>query len=365
MKRRRNKNRDKSAWNADPKSWKVSRFLYAGIVLGMIGCLYVIISLFHSSPPFPNTQIVGKVDQQNLKPEEAFTITVQRAYAVDKRFQEVYNNGWEAANGAIGEAFLFAATGDRSLLERYVKNRKLTDLFNGTWVDDRAWICLAELYWWKFSGKTHSEWVEDAMKRYVEARNEGRLSNYEGFWSWYNWPPQSKVNDMIITNSNTNQMVTVACMLYEATHDRQFYNDAMTVWEGDRKYPGIEKTFYRGDGRWEGKGGRAAFGKQLPWEAASYLSVVAAMYRMTGNPKYKTIAAASAKRIMDPANGWVDSADYYQITNGWKRGVCSFCPGCIPHCSGIPPRYSDENGTNAGARLVEPSRRIVCSSAPA
>ena len=65
--------------------------------------------------------------------------------------------------------------------------------------------------------------------------------------------------------------------------------------------------------KWEGKGGRAAFGKQLPWEGASYLSVVAAMYRMTGNPKYKMIAAASAKRIMDPANGWVDSTDFYQL----------------------------------------------------
>jgi len=87
----------------------------------------------------------------------------------------------------------------------------------------------------------------------------------------------------------------------------------MIAWEGDRKYPGIEKTFYRGDGKWEGKGGRAAFGKQLPWEGASYLSVVAAMFRMTGNPKYKMIAAASAIRIMDSSERWVDSTDFYQI----------------------------------------------------
>jgi len=37
------------------------------------------------------------------------------------------------------------------------------------------------------------------------------------------------------------------------------------------------------------------------------------MYRMTGNAKYKKIVAASAKRIMDPLNGWIDSQDYYQL----------------------------------------------------
>ncbi len=313
MKRRKNRVPDKAAGSANPAHWKLPPVLYAGIVLVMIGCIYFVIRTLRSSTTTSNTQIVVKADHEKLKPEDALAITVRRAYAVDKRFQEVYNNGWEAANGAIGEAFLYAATGDHNLLDRYLNERKLTKLFNGTWVDDRAWICLAELYWWRFSGKTHTEWVEDARERYLEARNEGRLSNHEGFWSWYSWPPNSNVNDMIITNSNTNQMVTVACMLYQATHDRQFYNDAMRVWEGDRKYPGIEKTFYRGDGKWEGKGGRAAFGKQLPWEGASYLAVVAALYRMTGNQKYKTIAAASAKRIMDPANGWVDSTDYYQI----------------------------------------------------
>lgn len=38
------------------------------------------------------------------------------------------------------------------------------------------------------------------------------------------------------------------------------------------------------------------------------------MYRMTGNEKYKKIVVATAKRIMDPANGWVDPVDFYQIT---------------------------------------------------
>ena len=282
-----------------------------GIVLAALA--YFLFAFHVSRTKTDAVKIVPKEELKGLRPEDAFAITVLRAYAVDVRFQQVYNAGWEAANGAIGEAFLYAATGDKNLLNRCINDRKLVDLFNGTWVDDRAWICIAELYWWQFSGRKNKEWVEDAEKRYIEARNEGRLSHQEGFWSWYSWPPNAKVDDMIITNSNTNQMVTVACMLYDATHERRFYNDAMMVWEGDREYPGIEKTFYRGDGQWEGKGGRAAFGKQLPWEGASYFSVVAAMYRMTGNPKYKMIAAASAKRIMDPANGWVDSTDFYQL----------------------------------------------------
>jgi len=313
MKRRRNNTPSRIAGAADPKRRRTPLAVYGGLAAALTICFYLVIRSLTAATAISNTNSVQKDDLQGLKPEDAFAITVQRAYAVDKKFQEVYNNGWEAANGAIGEAFLYAATGDGKLLDRYVNDRKLTDLFNGTWVDDRAWICLAELYWWQFSGRKNSEWVEDAKKRYIDARNEGRLSNHDGFWSWYSWPPNARVNDMIITNSNTNQMVTVACMLYDATHDRRFYNDAMAVWEGDRKYPGIEKTFYRGDGKWEGKGGRAAFGKQLPWEEASYLSVVAAMYRMTGSRKYKMIAAASAKRIMDPANGWVDPTDYYQL----------------------------------------------------
>ena len=244
---------------------------------------------------------------------EKFRETVQRAYAIDARFQQVYTPAWEGANGAIGEAHLYAATGDAGLLNTYINVHKFREMSNGTWVDDRAWICLAELYWWKFSGKRNTGWVEDARKRYDDAKAEGRLSSHEGFWSWYTWPPNAKVDDMIIMNSNTNQMVSVACMLYEATAERQYYNDALLVWEGDTRTPGIEKTFYKGGGRWEGKEGKAAFGKQLPWEDASYCSIAAALYRITGDKKFKEIAAASARRSMDPSNGWVDAEDFFQL----------------------------------------------------
>ncbi|MGA9407131.1 MAG: hypothetical protein WBW71_08365 [Bacteroidota bacterium] len=311
MKRKKYKTVNGGTENAHSKRSKT--FVIGAGVIVLVAAAYFLVSNHSFETKTEPSQIVRKEEQVALRPEDAYSITVRRAYAIDVKFQQVYNAAWEAANGAIGEAFLYAATGDPNLLKRYTSQRKLTDMFNGTWVDDRAWVCLAELYWWQFSGRTNKVWVEDAEKRYEEAKNEGRLSNHEGFWSWYSWPPNSKVDDMILTNSNTNQMVTVACMLYEATHERRFYNDAMLVWEGDSKYPGIVKTFYRGDGKWEGKGGMAAFGKQLPWEGASYLSVVAAMYRMTGNPKYKMIAIESAKRIMDPSNGWVDSTDFYQL----------------------------------------------------
>lgn len=262
-----------------------------------------------SEPLWP----VQKETSVVLTPSAIFDETVRRANVIDGKFLQVYTPGWEGANGAIGEAYLYAATGNVNLLNNVANIRPLINMQNGTWVDDRAWICLAELTWWQFSGRKNMMWVEDAKKRYDEAKREGRLSNHEGFWSWYNWSPTQKVDDMIITNSNTNQMVTVACMLYEATHEERFYNDAILVWEGDPKYPGIEKTFYRGGGEWMGKQGRAAFGKQLPWEDASYCSVGAAMYRMTKNEKFKKIVAASAKRIMDPVNGWIDPQDYYQL----------------------------------------------------
>jgi hypothetical protein len=238
---------------------------------------------------------------------------IERTYLIQKKFYEVYTPAWEGANGAIGDAYLFRVTHDSSLLRRYIYQYDLKQMNNGTWVDDRAWICLTELYWWNFSGRIRNEWVDDAQQRYLDARKEGRLSNHEGFWSWYNYPPHANVNEQILTNSNMNQMVTVACKLFDATGDRRFLDDALLVWNGDGKTPGIEKTFYRGNGIWQGKGGLAAFGKQLPWESASYLSVLNALYSVTKEEKYRKIAIASAKHILDPKNKWVDSIDSYQI----------------------------------------------------
>lgn len=237
----------------------------------------------------------------------------EKTYLIQKKFNNVYTAGWEGANGAIGDAYLFRTTQDSSILKKYLNEFDLTKMFNGTWVDDRAWIALAELYWWEFSGKTNQRWVEDAKQRYLDARGEGRLSAHEGFWSWYNYPSHWRVNEAIITNSNMNQMVTVACKLFDATGSNVFLNDALLVWNGDGKTPGIEKTFYRGNGIWQGKGGLAAFGKQLPWESASYLSVLAALYHSTHQEKFKTMAVASVRRILNPKNGWVDSTDFYQI----------------------------------------------------
>ena len=267
--------------------------------------------------PFATTIVpASQVSAQEQQKSEGLRLlekTVQRTYAVHKLFRRVYSAGWEGANGAIGAAHLFAVTHDTALPLAYGRSMDLLKMYNGTWVDDRAWICLAEMYWWHFTGRKTSAWVQDARKRYLDARAEGRLSNHEGFWSWYNWPKNWKMEDKVFTNSNMNQMVSVACWLYEATKEKQFYNDAIRVWNGDSKYPGIEKTLYRGNGRWEGKAGLAAWGKQIPWEGAEYCSIGASMYRMTLDPRYKKIVVATAKRIMDPATGWVDSQDFYQL----------------------------------------------------
>ena len=250
------------------------------------------------------------------KPSTSYMPTelwLQRAYAVKTVFQQVYTPGWEGAYGAMGMAYMFAVTGDSALLRFHTIEKPLLNFDNGYWVDDRAWAALAELLWWEVTDKRNALLVLDAIQRYDQARVEGRLSNHEGYWTWYNWPQNAQVKEPIFTNSNMNQMVTVACKLYEATKQQRFLDDALLVWNGDKKYRGIEKTLYKGNGKWIGKHGRAAFGKELPWGGTEYCSIGAAMFRVTGVSKYREIVVATAKRIMDPRNGWVDSTDFFQI----------------------------------------------------
>jgi hypothetical protein len=238
---------------------------------------------------------------------------LQRAYDVMRLFHRVYTPGWEGAYGAIGSAFLFAVTQDSALLRFHTIQNNLTHLDNGYWVDDRAWAAIAELKWWEVTGQTNASLVRSAAKRYDRARVEGRLSHHEGFWTWYNWPPDARVNEPIFTNTNMNQMVTVACMLFAATGEAQYLDDALLVWNGNKDFPGVEKTLYKGNGRWEGRPGRAAFGKELPWHGAGYCAIAAAMYRVTKDERYRKIAAATAKYIMSPAAQWVDQTDFYQV----------------------------------------------------
>ena len=237
----------------------------------------------------------------------------KRAYAIGSLSHRVYSAGWEGANGAIGDAYLYKLTGDLALLRLHTVEHDMRKMVNGTWVDDRAWICLAELYWWEFSGKTNSRIVVDAEERYQDARHEGRLSHHEGYWSWYNWPPGATVGQPIFTNSNMNQMVNVACRLYEATGKQMYLDDARRVWYGDAEAPGVFATLYHGNGVWTGRKGKAAFGKQLPWEGTEYCSIGAPLYRITKDSSIKNMIVATAKRILDPKHGWVDPVDFYQI----------------------------------------------------
>lgn len=307
MTKRKQKNEPRKQAQQASTSWSLSKIVLSFLAIGAVAATVYIFTRDSTGDQSAATALNTSLA---FEPTELW---MQRAYLIDKVFQRVYSPGWEGAYGAIGNAYMFAATNDSALLRFHIRQHNLTSLYNGYWVDDRAWACLAELKWWEVTGKQNAILVHDAKQRYTEARDEGRLSNHEGYWTWYNWPPNANVNEPIFTNSNMNQMVTAACMLYEATKEQRFLDDALLVWNGDKRFPGIEKTLYKGNGKWEGKHGRAAFGKELPWGGTGYCAIGAALYRATGDPKYKSIAIATAKRILDPATGWVDPVDFFQI----------------------------------------------------
>ena len=83
---------------------------------------------------------------------------LQRAYAIDELYHGRYTPCWEGAYGAIGDAYLFAATRDSSLLRFHLIDHDLQRMCTGRWVDDRAWICLAEILWWEVTNKTNMEY---------------------------------------------------------------------------------------------------------------------------------------------------------------------------------------------------------------
>jgi hypothetical protein len=278
------------------------------VVTCTAGTLYILTR--SPDPPSPRPPLPGI---ESSRTPAAITGWTERALAVTNLFHNVYTPCWEGAYGAIGDAYLFALTGDSSLFKFHVIQHDLRKMCDGTWVDDEAWVCLAELKWWEVTGKKNKDLVIDAIRRYREVREQGRLSRFEGFWTWYNWPPGSNVNERIFTNSNMNQMATVACGLFQATADRRFLQDALLVWNGDGKTPGIEKQWYKGKGIWRGREGLSAFGKELPWEGLGCVPLAAALWRATGDRKYRDIAVATTKRIIDPSTHWVDPGCFYQI----------------------------------------------------
>jgi hypothetical protein len=276
------------------------------VVLLVTGAVYFLLRT--PSPQQPTRQRTG-ITQTPAN----ITGWTERALAVTSLFHKVYTPCWEGAYGAIGDAYLFALTGDSSLYRFHIVEHDLRKMCDGTWVDDEAWVCLAELKWWESTGKGNMSLVSDAVRRYKEVRGEGRLSSHEGFWTWYNWPPGANVGQRIFTNSNMDQMVAVACGLFQATGDREYLKDALMVWNGDGKIPGIELQWYKGKGLWSGRHGRASFGEELPWEGLGCASLAAVLFRATGKEKYREIAVATARRVLDPATGWVDPNSFYQI----------------------------------------------------
>ncbi|MBS4028241.1 MAG: hypothetical protein KGZ58_06345 [Ignavibacteriales bacterium] len=288
-----------------------SRIVLVGLVVVIITGVVVQMLRLPSSPPASTKETKETSHTPTVGYQNKW---LERAFAVTSLFHQVYTPCWEGAYGAIGDAYLFAATNDSSLLRFHLEEHDLRLMCTGTWVDDRAWVCLAEMYWWDFTGRKNFALVEDTKRRYLEARREGRLSSHEGFWGWYNWSPTHRVNERIFTNSNMNQMANVACWLFEATGEQNFLDDALLVWNGDKQFPGIIQTLYKGNGKWEGKPGLAAFGKQLPWEGAEYCAIGASLFRVTKEKKYRDVVVATAKYITNSANGWLDPTDYFQIT---------------------------------------------------
>jgi hypothetical protein len=293
---------------------KLPHMLLGGIiVVVLIGVVFSVVQLTGSSRQ-PDRG--GKVLKDGGAPARFAIqndIWLERAYKVDDLFHRVYTPGWEGAYGALGDAYLCAATGDSALLRFHLVEHPLTRLMNGNWLDDRAWACLAELTWWELTGKANMQLVIDAAQRYDEARAAGMLSHHEGYWTWYNYPPGARVNERVFTNTNMNQMANVGCRLFLATGQRRYLDDALMVWNGDAVAMGVEKRLYRGDGKWEGREGRAAYGKELPWDGTGYCSIAASLYRATGNARYREIAVQTARRILDPATDWVDPVDFYQL----------------------------------------------------
>lgn len=343
---------------AEQKHSRRNKYLMLG---GFIAVVLTAVAYSFLSRTFPEAdkiqnQTKNEDAESQLTPQQLYQQIVTRTYAIDRVFRQVYTPGWQGANGAIGDAYLYAATHDQSLLYAFTNIHKLTDMINGTWVDDRMWVCLAEKYWWEFTGKSNTVWVEDARRRYLEAKKEGRFGHPEGFWSWYNWPAKTKYdaqghplqaviqdvpNDVVFTNTHMDLMACVACWLYEVTGDKQFYHDAILLWDGDSKYPGIEKLFYKGDGIWTPKEGPTYVGGQFPWMGADCCAIGASLFRMTGERRYKDIAVATAKRIMDPANGWVDGQDFYQIR---QDGNGAFLNNIVDIYEVAPEELSDIPG---------------------
>jgi len=271
-------------------------YAVGALVAVILLTVYFILSRPSGAPEADTRNSTPRPQSASLMREDtsAPAVWIRRAEAIDAHFHDVYTPCWEGAYGAIGDAYLFAATHDSSLYRFHLLDHDLKQMCVGRWVDDRAWICLAECIWWDVTGRTDAQLVQDAAHRYLEARMEKRFSNVEGFWSWYNWPPGSEAQEQIFTNSNMNQMVTVACWLYLATGEHRFLQDALLAWNGDGTSPGIEKTWYKGNG-------------------AGYCSVAAALYRATHDARYRNIALATARRIMDPKNNWVDPKYFYQL----------------------------------------------------
>ena len=159
----------KSPGNSDKsQNPKIKKSLYISIITLVVIISVVIISSLRK-PEITRVSDTARKDsasglENNLSMKDKW---ISRTNAIDKLFHEVYTPCWEGAYGAIGDAYLYAVTNDPSLLKFHLVEHDLRKMCTGTWVDDRAWICLAEFYWWDFTGRKYQYLIEDAERSHV------------------------------------------------------------------------------------------------------------------------------------------------------------------------------------------------------
>ena len=97
------------------------------ILIVAISILVIIFILFRILPRKQNTiSSKNQSEKETVQEIKHFDNQwLERAYLVGELFHQVYTPCWEGAYGAIGDAYLFRATNDSSLLRFHLQEHDL------------------------------------------------------------------------------------------------------------------------------------------------------------------------------------------------------------------------------------------------